>query len=147
MWRLTKNGYTDEFEIKLTVSDFHADFKKSQRGKFRWNTERKAWDDDPPRVKHDILKGSEGGPNRFWFVIPEALHPLITVPDYAGLMVAGKYSATPVKPAPKRHKEKWTGGRIGILETFYHRFWNHEISTQRPVEQSMEPPATEAFAL
>jgi len=79
---VTQAGYAEEFEIKTSVSDFQADFRK-----------RVGW--GRSALKHDILAGRvDMGkwtlPRRFWFVVPAEIADQVKgeVPDHAGLMVA-----------------------------------------------------------
>jgi len=126
VWRLTKSGYVDEFEIKTSLSDFKADADKSKRGRIIWNKETRGWDETPGSNKHALLCDGDKGPNRFWFVVPEKMES-VDVPPWAGLMIAcSKYHTYVAKPAPKRHAKKWAGNRAKLLEAYYYRYWNHE---------------------
>ena len=88
--------YITEYEIKCTVSDFKNDFNKKEWG----NSGIK---------KHDQLKrGMTEYPNRFYFVIPEALKCKIQpiIPSHAGLIIIklnGGWGK--IKPAPLLHKD------------------------------------------
>lgn len=138
LWRLTRAGFVDEYEIKLSVSDFNADAAKVQESRYQYNAEEHRMLPTVRRVKHDILKGSDDGPNRFWYVLPVELVERVTIPDYAGLITVREHGALEEKQAPKRHSVKWSGDRARILETFYHRYWTHETRTNKsqPVEIS-----------
>lgn len=144
MWRLTKNGYTDEFEIKLSVSDFKADFGKVDSSRMRYNEVTTHFEECAPRVKHELLKSSAEGPNRFWFVLPEEIAAKVEIPAYAGLIIPTRHGCWVKIQAPKRHRAKWVGNRGRILETFYHRFWMHEVAVKTDVEPSAEPTPTGA---
>lgn len=73
---VTKADFVHEWEIKLTVADFKADFKNKPH-KHRVFAERA------------IAPLTSNQPNYFWFVIPhtivDQIEPL--VPEYAGLLV------------------------------------------------------------
>jgi hypothetical protein len=127
-FRVLKSGYTAEYEIKLSISDFKADFKKSDQLWHRDYTKR------GEVKKHDELSGEtshKSRPNYFSFVVSEEVadkvRPLI--PEYAGLMIArqaGKsvYVWVEKKP-PRLHKEKKETDWFSDLgQMFYHRFWN-----------------------
>lgn len=133
MWRLTKNGYVDEYEIKTSVSDFKADAKKTADRRERFDRETKQWITVSARNKHNLLATTIEGPNRFWFVIDERIHNLVEIPDYAGLIVARKHGhyLHVEKAAPVRHRIKWSGDRMDVLKTFYYRFWTHECRQPR----------------
>lgn len=79
---VTKAGFWAEFEIKLTRSDFLADFRKSQYGV----NKHEAY-----AAQHEIRSGSYGGslipkPKHFWFVCPEGVVTNDDIPPHAGLM-------------------------------------------------------------
>lgn len=64
---VTQSGYLNEFEIKVSKSDFMNDFKKKKH----YHLQR-------PNVHMKI-------PNYFWYIAPIRAIP-ICVPDYAGLI-------------------------------------------------------------
>lgn len=95
---ISRAGYVTEFEVKLTRSDFRADFKKVAR--------------------HDRLKsGGPGRPKFFYYATPKGLVLPDEVPAYAGLIyiesspyrkgwgVTPKYRARRVKKAPAARVE------------------------------------------
>ncbi len=112
---ITKSGYAYEYEVKISVSDFKADFKK--KGKF-----------DNPRT------------NYFYYIVPENLIFVNDIPDYAGLIYCkpiscgyytkerGHYSVDKInfniiKTAPKLKKEKFEESKFKyLLEKIYYRF-------------------------
>lgn len=137
LWRLTKADFVDEYEIKLSVSDFRADLLKKQQG---WEIgENGRYQQKPPVTKHELLAGSERGPNRFWFVVPEEIEEKISVPEYAGLLVFGRYNPVVRKKAPRRHSRKWDGNKLAVFSTFYHRYWHHEAASKAEIPPSAEP--------
>ena len=70
VFRLQPNGYIIEYEVKVSKSDFLADFKKKRSG----------------IEKHkQIEKG--GRCNRFYFVAPQGLVTVEDIPPYCGLIV------------------------------------------------------------
>ncbi len=82
------NGYTYEFEVKISRSDFFNDFKKTD--------------------KHEAMKGNlkRRLPNKFYYVVPSGLINTDEVPDYAGLIYVDGFHMVTVKEAPFFHKEK-----------------------------------------
>lgn len=62
---ITKDGYLQEFEIKLTHSDFLADRIKDR--------------------KH-LMMTNGGGPSRFWYVCPPDVIQVDELPPHAGLL-------------------------------------------------------------
>ena len=82
MWALLRSGYTIEYEIKMSMSDFHAD-KNKERIFYESN-------DDHTAKKHDMLSdGHHYAPNRFMFVVPHSIQAQAekAIPDWAGLLV------------------------------------------------------------
>lgn len=106
-----KSGYTHEIEMKLSVSDFKADFNKTNL----WAKEPLKLTPDrftrTYRAKHDLLSIGDCFPNRFTFLVPENLISKEDVPPYAGLMYfkrsKGEYGRIwEVKKPKLLHKNK-----------------------------------------
>lgn len=97
MISLTKADYWSEFEIKMTRSDFKADFKKSIDGwaaaRMRGAPKGTVWrrsnldraEYEAPLYKHELLASEcTKGPKQFWFCTPEGLLTEDDIPEYAG---------------------------------------------------------------
>lgn len=102
---LKKSGYVVEYEIKISRSDFFADFKKER--------------------KHIGLVNGKSRCNRFYYVVPKELVSKSEVPKYAGLIWAEKNSNGSiffkiVKNAPTIHKIK--------VDTLIYRELAHKLS-------------------
>lgn len=125
VWRLRDSGFTDEFEIKLSVGDFKADAAKS-RPRFTWPDGGSQI--ETSESKHEMLAGGNG-PNRFWFVTTEEIAGKIEVPDFAGFLVVDEHGrcAHSKKRAPKIHGNRWKGSREKVLQAFYWRYWHHQF--------------------
>jgi|SRR5690242_12255036 len=86
---VTKAGFTHEFEVKISKSDYREDFKKVE--------------------KHRLLSGrSLKGPNYFWYA---TLAFDIEPPEYAGWIKItpggdGTFQCVEMKPAPLLHRHK-----------------------------------------
>ena len=113
---ITKAGYMNEYEIKISKQDFKADFKKRKHNSFKRCSFREG-----ARV-----------PNRFWYVAPIKAIP-ICVPDYAGIMLVyemerGKFKDLRlqiIKQAPLIHKNKvGQEGKNSILRSIMFKYWN-----------------------
>ncbi len=76
---VSKKLYTTEYEIKLTKSDFKADFNK-QRDYYDWQSRKTI----NGATKHDEIKRGKRT-NRFYFVIPKGLD--VEIPIYAGKII------------------------------------------------------------
>lgn len=68
---VTKDGYTCEYEVKISKSDFRSDFLKQNKD----------------LKKYDSLK-SGNRVNYFYYVVPDGLIDVSDIPDYAGLIYA-----------------------------------------------------------
>lgn len=104
-----QSGYCQEIEIKTSVSDFRADFKKAKH----------------PRMNAAMNLGflyikDKNIPNRFYYAVPRGLINIEDVPNYAGLIYIGKSSndVVIVKKAPLIHKEK-IDYRMSFNKTYY----------------------------
>lgn len=117
MLAVTKAGYWNEFEIKLSLQDYAADWSK-QKGS---------------ETKHGRLAASlerdSAGPKTFSFVMPAELAELVEPPDYAGVIgveARGRWLGFRVyKPAPRLHSEKFNEKQTKqLLTSAYWRYWN-----------------------
>jgi hypothetical protein len=91
VFKLMQSGLIVEYEIKISRSDFFADFKKGEG------------------QKHSKMKQKECTCNRFYYVVPEGLIKVEEVPDYAGLIYYKQYKygwCETIKNAPLIHKIK-----------------------------------------
>lgn len=106
IFRITESDLVIEYEIKMSKSDFYADFKKKCNGE----------------SKHDNLKSGNGKycPNRFFFVVPSDLIPISDVPEYAGLIYYSNGWFTIKKNAKLIHKNKFDDYR-SICRTLSNR--------------------------
>lgn len=131
---ISKTGYATEFEIKVSKSDFKADFKKKK--------------------KHERYadKSRTHKPNRFYYVVPEGLIDVKDVPTYAGLIYVNKFASAPmkyIKKAPLLHKEKPMENIKFVkvlLSKFYYRYnevmRKHEIPQWNTMFKQKEIPFT-----
>ena len=106
---LTRAGYVDEYEIKISRSDFQADKKKHRHDHYTQG-----------HKSESIVKGL---PNRFWYVVPEGLIETHEAPEYAGLLYVRENGfIIQCRAAPKLHNNK-AGPRVSeqILRAGYFR--------------------------
>lgn len=99
---ITKSGFVNEFEIKLSRSDFNADFRNKE-WKHRSMKERKG-----PTIDIRYKTTWFHCANKFWFVVPENLITLDEIPEYAGLIYINKNALSIIKNAPRLHAHKAT---------------------------------------
>jgi hypothetical protein len=89
VFKVSEAGFISEYEIKISKSDFKADFKKDK--------------------KHDLLNAGKLSCNRYYFVTPKGLLEITDIPKYAGWY---EYSESGrlvlIKNAPLLHKNKFT---------------------------------------
>lgn len=114
---VSHSGYGVEFEIKTSVSDYRADFKK---------------------IKHKVLDRSKKGfcPNKFYYVVPEKLIKISDIPHYAGLIYVSAFGLEIIKQAPFIHKDKHDF-RTNLCDKFYHRL-NDERMKVKLLEQEVK---------
>ena len=106
---ISKAGQMYEYEIKVSKSDFLADFKNKQH-KHNLLKERKAlhtykrWERGKMTDEtYDIINL----PNRFYYVCPAGLIGLSEIPDYAGLIyISDAGLCVEIKLAPILHHHK-----------------------------------------
>jgi len=107
---VTNSGYVYEFEIKRTLADYRADFKKEE--------------------KHSRLKNrGRHIPSRFWYVINGFELPVDAIPEYAGLIIMTSTSIWDdihiIKRAPRLTTSTIEPKYIDKLnEAAYSRMWS-----------------------
>lgn len=94
---INKNDYLTEYEVKVSRSDFKADFKKK---KWQWYEKR---------IETMIS-------NYFYYTCPEGMILENEIPDFAGLIYATSEGLEFIKKAPLLHKKKYD--RLRILAKF-----------------------------
>jgi hypothetical protein len=119
---LTKSGYLYEGEVKISKSDFKADFKKKDKHTLL-------------QESYEKLEGVEGKlrPHYFFYAVPEGLITEDEIPEYAGLVYMTEYFPywKWVKQAPLLHKEKFTDEELNLQEKFYYNMvsWKDKALT------------------
>lgn len=119
---LTKSGYLYEGEVKISKSDFKADFKKKDKHTLL-------------QESYNKIDGVEGKlrPHYFFYAVPENLITEDEVPEYAGLVyMTERFPYWKwVKQAPLLHKEKFTDEKLNLQEKFYYNMvsWKDKALT------------------
>lgn len=130
---ITKGGFFNEFEIKISLNDFHNDARKNGA---------QCWRDGCWQIggnKHRRLAaGDVKGPKRFWFVAPKGIIPHEELPTFAGLIEASEWNGhnppwnvhlRRVVEAPTLHNTPADPRILQHMESvFYYRF--HGIYSQ-----------------
>ena len=113
---ISKSSYVIECEIKVSRSDFFADFKKVDRHR---------------KTKHEILKDKSiiFKPNRFYFAVPKDLIKIEEIPDYAGLIYIDS-KAIIIKQAPFLHKENLMNN-IHFVKQLMNKYYYRCIDLRR----------------
>lgn len=107
-----RSYFVDEVEIKISRSDFLADFKKSGYHKVPLPNPNRSEFDYRSVYKHEKTCCGERLCNYFWFLMPEELAEqcIDDIPDYAGLLVGYDYNGVTkikeLKSAPRLHNRK-----------------------------------------
>lgn len=136
---VTKAGYLEEYEIKLSASDFKADTKKCFRDGYL-RGERIGG-----KNKHQELQNkSPDGPSRFWFVVSHNIVDKIEIPEWAGLKVAynfnkkGNLYLKELKKAPKLHTNKIDDKIVEHAKSVcYWRYWNTKCDVDKSVKREL----------
>ena len=126
----TKSGYWYEAEIKISLSDFKADFKKKEKHQILENGFKiwKSWKYNPltkEKIEYN-KKVKTKKPNYFTYAVPwyleEQVKPLL--PKYAGLLVLDEngYILRESVKAPKLHSEKYSDESLNLTEKFYYNW-------------------------
>jgi hypothetical protein len=108
---IRRSGFMDEVEIKRTMSDFRADFKKTSRHHLN---------------KHQQLAQGNTPANYFWFLMTEELADKVKdeIPDHCGVYIKQRSFVRELKKAPRLHKNKVSQTtRIHLGEKMMHRYW------------------------
>jgi len=126
VFQITKAGYWVEYEVKRSISDYRADFKKMEsfagydagtgyeNSKHEILKSRVSELTFDPHINHPHFAGKYTRtirtPNRFYFCVPIELMDKIEPPEYAGMIVYemrhGRITYRIEKTAPLRHKTK-----------------------------------------
>lgn len=91
---ISKSDYIYEYEVKISKSDFKADFRKN---KHKLMTERKSVNES---TNFYYI------PNYFYFVVTDSLISIDDIPEYAGLIYLVDDKFVQIKKAPMLHKIK-----------------------------------------
>jgi len=151
---LSKAGYLDEIEIKVSVSDFRAEFKaKAHKHEmlikgiapifWRDNQGRsyadEGFDWKSPQMYYRWEQAKPHAVRRFLFAIPEELESKLApeIPHYAGLITVNRWAHV-VKKAPvlKQSRRITEHERAMLLRAMYHRGWQRFRDNHRTQEQS-----------
>ena len=111
LFRLTNSEIIYEYEIKISRSDFFADFKK----KFGNET------------KHSRFENKSCACNKFFFVVPENMVGIEEVPSYAGLIyyLGGGFKI--IKAAPMLKKKD----KINYQSLAKSLAWRDQLTRQK----------------
>jgi hypothetical protein len=115
-----KSGFIEEFEIKVSKSDYKADYKKM----VTVNGEKV--------LKHKALKSGDCHCNRFSFLIPEGLLDISEIPEEYGVYFVKEADYLPnghyiwcVRKGKILHRRKITDTlKASLGVKMHYRFWN-----------------------
>lgn len=149
---ITRSGYAYEFEVKISKSDFKADFKKEDKHTILEG--KKEFLPSYDKVL-GIWKGLQADnyrtsrfkkPNYFYYAVPEGLIDVNDVPEYAGLIYVlpdgekkskdGKWcwdGFYVVKSAPKLHSTKYSNDDLNLTDKFYYNMltWKNNARDEK----------------
>lgn len=128
VFEVTPSGYFCEYEIKLTLSNFRADFEKRKSHWHRGQQQMVA------RDKHQQLLQdfTDVTPRRFFFVCPSGLIPEAEVPAYAGLIYVSEHlTEHQIIRAPERHRLKVRPAVIDHAHSVCYYRWHTLLAKQK----------------
>lgn len=112
---ISNSQLVTEFEIKISKSDFKADFRKTNKHKSL-----------ETNFKSKVKPGKCS--NYFYYVTTPGLLNQVDIPDYAGLIEIDK-KINIVKKAPILHKETVDKIKVNSLyEKVYYKYWQKVIN-------------------
>ena len=150
MFAIRKSGLCDEFEVKISRSDFLNDAKKIvqvrapearqpnsdnflqdlafQQQYPNWYKEAKLvapWQ----KLKYDALRKGEMATNNFWYAVPSDLVSTDEIPDFAGLIYVEESGVLRIIKHPvKLHNRKLTDcQKYKYAKKLAYRFWDYRL--------------------
>ena len=127
---INDNHYTHEFEIKISRSDFKADFKHkiAKHGLLKTGHLSPSMD-DKAKYGANGVKDLRRRPNYFSYVVPKGLVKESEVPEYAGLYYVHESGEVELIRKGKRMQcGKVESHRFHkLLISTYHKFWNNQF--------------------
>ncbi len=128
---IRKSGLSDEFEIKVSRSDFLADKKKMVRfrdlrvDEYRGLNFRDQTTHPNKKPKYQALIDGDLPVNYFWYVVTEGVADVSEIPDFAGLIVVPDNGRMVIKRrAVKLRKDKMSyEDRYKIARKSNYRYW------------------------
>ena len=129
LFGLRGSGFVDEIEIKRSVSDFRADFKKSIiTRKDHEGFYPKGMQGRPVSIlKHEALKDGLHACNYFSFLVPIDIADKCEIPEHAGLYVFDQdavHQITEVKKAPRLHTRRISEhNKYKTARKMHYRYW------------------------
>ncbi len=151
LFAIRKSGLCDEFEIKVTRSDFLNDAKKKvaireslffgvdenhedrkhydKRDKLsheKWKKLLAPWE----KIKHEALVDGNTSVNYFWYVVKHDIVDLCDLPDWAGLIKIFDNGKMRVIRSPiKLHRNKVDDTfKFNIARKLGFRYWDQRLS-------------------
>lgn len=117
---VTNSGYIREYEIKLSLSDFYNDSRKS---------------DGDGKTKYGLLESGKLS-TEFTYVFPEGLIPYDKIPLWAGIIeVTKSFNFNYIRQPKRLNKTKITEGQIKtICLSLHYRYW--ELQRRRIKEKA-----------
>ena len=143
------NGYSYEFEIKISRSDFLCDKKKiikhsilengffnkkHKTGQYDFNLQKTIWTETSEQKEESFR------PNKFFYIVPKGLIKIEEIPKYAGLFYYEPYTGncglTKVKDAPFIHKDILDFEKA-LCSKFYY-YWLNSKNEIRTLKNEIE---------
>lgn len=129
-----KSGLADEFEVKVSRSDFLADKKKfictreltpAERPLYQPTLWEKRFEQPNYKPKYQALIDGDLATNYFWYAVDEGVAQVEDMPEFAGLIIAKHDGRLRIAKAPSLlHKSKLSiEDRYKLARKSAYRFW------------------------
>lgn len=93
---VSRNGYSQEYELKHTLASFTADKRKHVRN---------LGSREKVSLKHPLIRKGKG-PNKFWFVCPVGVISISILPKWAGLIYLSEDQLIVIRDAPLLRRDR-----------------------------------------
>ncbi len=118
------SGFLDEFEIKMSRSDFKADFTKTSIERLP-DSDQINWK-KKPELKHDLLQDGRGLANYFYFVLKEGIATSEEVHKDYGLIWVTDMGIEVEREATRLHSRKLElNTQLYFAKKLNYRWWDN----------------------
>jgi len=131
------SGFLDEFEIKMSRSDFKADFKKTSRYMEK-GSDAPTWK-KKGGLKHDLLISGDAIANHFYFVLRDGIASAEEIPEEYGVIWIRDGGWLQVeREATRLHSRKLTlETQLRFAMKLNFRWWDNFLAEGKPLKDRL----------